>query len=69
MQNQTDAGTGGRVRALRDERGLSREELAVKAGVSYWTVVGAEQGRRGMQVSTVRKIAEALDVPLSEILD
>lgn len=37
---------GGRIRALRTAQNLSREALAVKAGVSGTTVMRAEQGRR-----------------------
>lgn len=37
---------GGRIRALRTAQHMSREALAVRAGVSGTTVMRAEQGRR-----------------------
>lgn len=57
-----------RLREKRDAAGVSREKLAAKAGVSLSTVLRIEQGS-GAHLSSLRKIAGALEVPLSELVD
>jgi transcriptional regulator with XRE-family HTH domain len=43
-------------------RGLTVRELAEEAGVTHSTIVALEQGHRGAQGSTLRKLAAALGV-------
>ncbi len=53
---------GRRVRARRDELGLSQEKLADAAGL-HWTFVGqVERGRRNLTLHNILKLARALDV-------
>lgn len=56
---------GKRIRRLREERGLKQHQL----GVHRNTIAKLESGERGKKpgVSTLLKIARALDVPLHEI--
>lgn len=54
---------GEKVRALREERGWSREKLAVEAKVSYSTIVRTELGRVPRFDAALR-IANTLDVTL-----
>lgn len=54
---------GQRVRARRKELGLSQEQLAVKAGVSYPTIGRIERNAHfAAQFPTVLALAKALDV-------
>lgn len=48
-------------------KGLSQVELAELAGVSAYTVTEIETGRRDPHGSTLRKIAKALDVEVSDL--
>jgi transcriptional regulator with XRE-family HTH domain len=58
---------GRRLRELRDQRGLSQEELAHRAGI-HWTYYGGiERGERNPALANINRIAEALDVSLSEL--
>lgn len=58
---------GSRVRALREERGLSQEAMAER-GSFHWTYVsGVERGRRAPSLDVVGRIAEALDVSPAEL--
>lgn len=57
-----------RLRAVRQRRLLTQEELAIKAGVGLSTVIRLEQGERG-RISTVRKIAAALEVTADELIE
>jgi transcriptional regulator with XRE-family HTH domain len=59
---------GGRIQAVRMERGLTQEELATKAGLSRAYVARLETGRHNPPVLTVAKIAKALRVPLRDLL-
>lgn len=54
------------VRALREERGLTQLQLAVKAGLSIQTISLAE--RAGLvSAATAARLAEALEVPAAEL--
>lgn len=54
------------VRKLRKERGWTQRELAAEAGTTQYTVSEIEQGHRDPHPTTLRKIAEALGVPVAE---
>ena len=55
-----------RVREVRERKGLIREQLAVKAGVSSSTVYLAERAGL-MSPATAEKLAVALGVPVEEL--
>lgn len=56
-----------RLRELRDERMLTQGELADIAGLSVYTVLGAEHGRN-VSPKTGRALATALGVEPNELL-
>jgi len=58
---------GARIRALRLERGLSQESLALESGVVRNQLIQVEHGKRGLLYERVYDIADALDVPISEL--
>jgi len=58
-----------KLRALREERGLTQREAAELAGVSHWTVIYLESGKRAPYMPTVTKIARAYGVPLEELVE
>ena len=57
------------VRALRGERGLSQEALAFECRLHRTYISGVERGIRNPTVTVVEKIARALGVPASRLLD
>lgn len=60
---------GRRVRALRDDQGLSQEALAARAGV-HWTFLGqVERGQRSIRLDNILRIASGLGVKPGELLD
>lgn len=59
---------GERIRGLREERGLSQEGLAFKAGLDRTYVGGIERGERNLSLLNIGKLAKALDVSLAELL-
>lgn len=53
----------------RQERGLSQRELAVKAGLPQPNLSNIEKGKQDLTLTTLRKIAYALGVPLGEFFE
>jgi transcriptional regulator with XRE-family HTH domain len=60
---------GRRLKALRKKRDLSRQALAKKAGVSREYVRKLEAGLYDPTVGTLAKLAKALGVPVTELLE
>lgn len=57
---------GLRLRELRRLRGLTTRELAARSGVSSSMINQIETGTSGASVSSLRRIAAGLDVPLAD---
>ncbi len=55
--------------AARERVLLTQRELAAKAGLTQATVQRIETGATKARISTVRKLAEALGVPASELAE
>lgn len=59
---------GRAMRATREERGISQEALALKAGLHRNYYSSLERGSHNPSHLVILKIAEALDVKASELL-
>lgn len=59
---------GQRIREARIKAGLTQAELAEKLGISYVGVSQWERDIRNPKIETVRKIADALGMKLSELM-
>jgi transcriptional regulator with XRE-family HTH domain len=57
-----------KLRVLRAERALTIEQAAERAGVTPETISDAERGRRHPYLPTLRKLADAYEVPVEELL-
>ncbi|MHA1305071.1 MAG: helix-turn-helix domain-containing protein [Candidatus Heimdallarchaeaceae archaeon] len=60
---------GEQVRKLRNERGLSQEELAFCARLDRTYISGIERGIRNPSLDNIGKIAKALKVSLLSLFD
>jgi transcriptional regulator with XRE-family HTH domain len=60
---------GSNLRAARKKLKLTQEQVAERSGVHPTEVSRIEAGKRDPQVSTLRKLAAALEVPPGELLD
>ena len=59
---------GGRVRARRNELGLTQEALADRAHL-HWTFVGqVERGRRNLTLHNILKLAAALNLDAGQLV-
>lgn len=63
------ADIGGRIRAIRTEQSLNLDQLARLTGISAPALSLIETGKRDARLTTLAKIAAALRVPLSTLLD
>lgn len=59
---------GAKLRRLRKERALSQQDLERISGVAQHTISALEAAKRGARPSTIRKLAEALEVEPREII-
>lgn len=57
---------GKRVKELRNNMGISQEELADLAGLDRTYITSVECGRRNISIVNIEKLAKALKVSLSE---
>ena len=59
---------GSKVRALRNEKGLSQEELSFKADLHRTYIGMIERAEKNITLINIEKIANALDVSITELL-
>lgn len=58
---------GLRIRELRVEKNYSLKEFADKLDIEYTNLVRIEKGRTNVRLSTLVKIANALEIPISKL--
>jgi transcriptional regulator with XRE-family HTH domain len=59
---------GQQLQRLRTRRGLTQEQLAVKAGLVRFYVTKLEQGEHDPTLSTLVRLAKALRISVTELL-
>lgn len=59
---------GQNIKRIRKEKGLTQKELGALLGISQAAIGQFENDHSNLQLETIKKIANALDVPLSCIL-
>lgn len=60
---------GKRIRELRNKLGVSQEEFADMVGLDRTYITSVECGKRNVSIVNVEKIANALNVSLSEFFN
>ena len=56
------------IRVIRERRGLSQKALSDKSGVSQAAISDIESGNKSPTERTLRKLAAALDVEVTELI-
>jgi transcriptional regulator with XRE-family HTH domain len=67
MINQDLVAFGQRLKHLRQEKGLSQEQLGLIAELDRTYISGIERGVRNVSLANIFKIAKALDVESAEL--
>jgi transcriptional regulator with XRE-family HTH domain len=58
---------GDRIRELRQQKGLSQEELAFRAGIHRTYIGGIERGERNPGLKNIERLSRALGISLAEL--
>lgn len=58
-----------KIRLIRETKGLTQEQVAEKLGVSATAYGDFERGDNDPRLSKLKKIAEILEMPLSDLVD
>ena len=66
MPTSLPVAVGRHVRELRQQRGISQEDLAARAGLHRNYVGSVERGERDIGITAIWRIARALGVSLAE---
>jgi transcriptional regulator with XRE-family HTH domain len=66
MAENLEPNVGLRVRSLRDQQGLSLRALAERCGLSINAISLIERGENSPTVSTLHRLATALNVPITD---
>jgi transcriptional regulator with XRE-family HTH domain len=67
IRSPTHAAFGRTIREVRNRRGVSQENLALRCGLDRTYVSGIERGVRNPSLTNILKIAAALEVHPSEL--
>ncbi len=59
---------GEKIKKLRKEKGLTQKELAKRLGVTQQMIASYENGVRYPKMETIKKIADALNVDMFELI-
>ncbi len=59
---------GERIKLNREERGLTQEELAYKAGLNRAYIGYIERGERNPSTETISKISKALRISMQKLV-
>ncbi|WP_418538478.1 helix-turn-helix domain-containing protein, partial [Phascolarctobacterium faecium] len=60
---------GARIKAARRKVGLTQTELAGKLGISFQSIAQWENDLRNPKLETLQKIASALEIDVTELLE
>jgi transcriptional regulator with XRE-family HTH domain len=59
---------GEKVRKFREDKGLSQEELAFRAGLHRTYIGMIERGEKNITLRNIEKVANALEVKVEDLL-
>jgi transcriptional regulator with XRE-family HTH domain len=60
---------GKNLRKMRETKGLTQEDVAYQAGISFTTVNNLEQGHLNPTLATLYAIADALNISAKELFE
>lgn len=60
---------GQQIRTLRMTKGISQEKFALSIGMDRTYLASVEAGKRNISICNIKKIADGLEVSLSELFE
>lgn len=60
---------GKRIQSLRKERDISQEKFALQIDMDRTYLASVEAGKRNISICNIKKIADGLNVSLSELFE
>lgn len=57
-----------KIRNLRKAQKITQEKLAGMAGISRYSIINYESNKRSPRIKDLKKIANALDVPIEKLI-
>lgn len=60
---------GNRIQELRKQKGLSQEKFALHINMDRTYFASVEAGKRNISINNIKKIADGLEVSLSELFE
>ena len=69
MQDDPVINFGKRIRELRDCQAITQDELAHRAGMDRSYIGQIERGEKNITIRNIYKLAEALGIRASDLLD
>lgn len=60
---------GERIKELRNKEGLSQEKFALKIEMDRTYFASVEMGKRNISLNNIAKIAEGLNITISELFE
>lgn len=67
LDHSLQINVGKQIQKLRESKGLSQQDLAAKCNFEKSNMSRLETGRVNPTLSTLEKVAKALDVPIAEL--
>lgn len=60
---------GKKIKQLRMKKGLSQEKFALEIGMDRTYFASVEAGKRNISICNIKKIADGLEISLSELFE
>ena len=60
---------GSHLQALRKSKNLSLRKLAAKCNIEHREIVRYEKGETNMSFNSLMELAQALEIPIKELMD
>lgn len=60
---------GKKIKQLRIKKGLSQEKFALEIGMDRTYFASVEAGKRNISICNIKKIADGLEISLSELFE
>lgn len=58
-----------RLRELREQQGMTQEDLGIKVGVSRQTIISLERGKYNPSISLAFRLARTFNLTIEDIFD